>query len=249
MKHILLTIAAATATLAAVAQEQSPMRIGFDSEARYFEESLPIGNGRLGALVYGGADANLIYLNDITFWTGSPVDQNVGTGRSQWIPRIREALFSENYRLADSLQLQVEGHNSAFYQPLATLHIYDWNEGRVGRYHRELDIDSALCRDRYERGGIVYEREYLASHPDHLIAIRLRASKPRAINCRLVLGAQVPCKVKASAAGQLTMTGHATGDERETVHFCAMLRVAETDGTATADAEGITLRGATEATV
>ena len=223
-----------------------------------FEESLPIGNGKLGALVYGGVEDDLIYLNDITLWTGKPVDQNEGTGLSAYIPKIREALFREDYRTADSLQVRVEGHNSQFYQPLGTLHIYDWNQGDVTDYRRELDIDSALCRDRYVREGITYTREYIASNPDKLIAIRMKASKPQAINCRLTLGSQVPNRTKASpptlsqgegACAQLTMTGHATGDPMESIHFCTIVRLCETDGEVTATEEGLTLRHATEATV
>jgi len=224
------------------------MRLWYDREARIFEESLPIGNGKLGALVYGGTEDNLIYLNDITLWTGKPVNQDEGAGLSAYIPKIREALFREDYRAADSLQVNVEGHNSQNYQPLGTVHIYDWNVGDVTDYRRELDIDSALCRDRYVRGGITFTREYLASNPDKLIAIRLKADQPQAINCRLTLSAQVPFKVKASN-GQLTMTGHATGDAQESIHFCTIIRIGETDGELSANEEGIVLRHATEATV
>ena len=228
--------------------EQAPMRLWYDREARIFEESLPIGNGKLGALVYGGTEDNLIYLNDITLWTGKPVDRNEGAGLSAFIPKIREALFREDYRAADSLQVNVEGHNSQNYQPLGTVHIYDWNVGDVTDYRRELDIDSALCRDCYVRGGITFTREYLASNPDKLMAIRLKADQPQAINCRLTLSAQVPFKVKASN-GQLTMTGHATGDAQESIHFCTIIRIGETDGELSANEEGIVLRHATEATV
>ena len=122
------------------AQQQLPMRLWYDKPAQYFEESLPIGNGKLGALVYGGTDSCLIHLNDITFWTGKPVDPNEGEGASKWIPEIRKALFAEDYARADSLQLHVEGHNSEFYQPLATMYLVDLNKGKVTDYYRELDI-------------------------------------------------------------------------------------------------------------
>ena len=120
MKH-LLTILALMATWSGTAQTQSAMRLFYNQKAQYFEESLPIGNGKLGALVYGGADTCLIHLNDITLWTGKPVDHNEGKDAAQWIPEIRKALFAEDYARADSLQLHVEGHNSEFYQPLGTL--------------------------------------------------------------------------------------------------------------------------------
>ena len=184
------------------------MRLWYDRPAQYFEESLPIGNGKLGALVYGGTDTCLIHLNDITLWTGKPVDKNLGKDAHEWLQPIRKALFNEDYALADSLQLHVQGPNSEFYQPLGTLYIIDQNQGNVSQYRRELNLDSALVKDRYVRGGsaCATTREYLASNPDHLIAIRLQG----AVDCRLVLSAQIPHQVKAHRS-QLTMTGHATG--------------------------------------
>ena len=82
----LLTLLFLTTILCTIqAQQQLPMQLWYDKPALYFEESLPIGNGKLGALVYGGTDSCLIHLNDITFWTGKPVDQNEGKGAAQWI--------------------------------------------------------------------------------------------------------------------------------------------------------------------
>ena len=229
--------------LALSAQEQLPMCLWYDQPASYFEESLPIGNGKLGALVYGGTDTCLIHLNDITLWTGKPVDRNEGAGVAKWIPEIRKALFAEDYARADSLQLHVEGHNSQFYQPLGSLFIIDNNKGVVSQYRRELNLDSALVTDGYTRGGSTFTREYIASQPDKLIAIRLRGN----INCRLVLSSQVPHQVK-SGNNQLTMTGHATGDPMESIHFCTMLQV-KTDGKVTAADSTLTIRNAKEAVI
>jgi alpha-L-fucosidase 2 len=239
----LLTILTLMATLSGTAQTQPAMRLMYNHEARYFEESLPIGNGKLGALVYGGADTCLIHLNDITFWTGKPVDHQEGAGAAKWIPEIRKTLFAEDYASADSLQLHVEGHNSEFYQPLGTLYIIDENKGNTSGYRRELNLDSALVNDRFVRYGKTFTREYFASNPDKLIAIRLKGD----INCKLVMTAQVPHHVKGSN-NQLTMTGHATGDAMETIHFCTMLQVT-TDGTVHAADSTLTISNAKEATV
>ena len=221
--------------------QQSPMVLQYDRPAQYFEESLPIGNGKLGALVYGGTDDNIIYLNDITLWTGKPADRTLDKDAHQWIPKIREALFREDYALADSLQLNVQGPNSQFFQPLGTLHIKDLGLGEVTDYHRSLSLDSAIIRDRYVRDGSTVTREYFASAPDKLIAIRLRGD----INCKIALTAQVPHQVKAIPT-QLTMTGHATGDPQQSIHFCTMLSV-KTDGEMTASDSTITITHAKEA--
>ncbi len=231
---LLMTAGSATA-------QQAPMVLQYDRPAQYFEESLPIGNGKLGALVYGGTDDNIIYLNDITLWTGKPVDRTLDKDAHQWIPKIREALFREDYQTADSLQLRVQGPNSQFFQPLGTLHIKDLGLGEVTDYHRSLSLDSAIIRDRYVRDGSTVTREYFASAPDKLIAIRLRGD----INCKIALTAQVPHQVKAIPT-QLTMTGHATGDPQQSIHFCTMLSV-KTDGEMTASDSTITITHAKEA--
>jgi alpha-L-fucosidase 2 len=226
-----------------MAQEQAPMVLQYDKPATYFEESLPIGNGKLGALIYGSTDDNVIYLNDITLWTGKPVDRNLDADAHKWIPAIRKALFEENYALADSLQLHVQGPNSQYYQPLGTLHIKDLNLGEIKHYQRTLNIDSAIVRDSYQRNGKLITREYFASNPDKLIAIRLRGD----INCQIALTAQVPHQVK-STLGQLTMTGHATGDPQESTHFCTMLSI-KTDGELAASDSSLTITKAKEAII
>ena len=237
-KYLLLC---AFACQMATAQQQAPMMLQYDYPANFFEESLPIGNGKLGALVYGGTDDNIIYLNDITFWTGKPADRTLDADAHQWIPKIREALFNEDYQLADSLQLHVQGPNSQNFQPLGTLHIKDLGLGTVSDYHRSLSLDSSIVKDSYLRNGKKIEREYFASHPDKLIAIRLRGD----INCKIALTAQVPHQVKAIPT-QLTMTGHATGDPQESIHFCTMISV-KTDGETMASDSSLTITHAKEA--
>ena len=240
----LVFVAALLFSLCCHAQKNPPMRLWYDRPAQYFEESLPIGNGRLGALVYGGTDSCFIYLNDITLWTGKPVDHNEGAGAAQWIPKIREALFKEDYARADSLQLHVEGHNSAYYQPLGTLLIEDLNKGVINGYQRQLSLDSAVVSDRFCRDGLPVTRQYFASAPDSLIAIRLTGG----VSVRLSLTAQVPHKVKAKG-NQLTQTGHATGDPMESIHFCTILQANNKGGTVTASDSSLTIRDAEEVVI
>ena len=244
-KLAVLAFVAAVLPLAAHGDTpQWPMRMWYDHPADYFEESLPIGNGRLGALVYGGVDDNVIHLNDITFWTGKPVDRQVDADAHQWIPKIREALFREDYQLADSLQLRVQGSNSQFFQPLATLHISDLQPGSVSAYHRELSLDSALITDSYVKHGSTVRREYFASYPDQLVAVRLTGSR---LHLRFSLTGQTPYVAKASGQ-QITMTGHAVGDPLSSIHFCTILR-ATTDGQVVAADSSLTVSNASVVTV
>ena len=244
MKRTILT-GLIMGVLLPLSAQQPSMYLWYDKPAQYFEESLPIGNGKMGALLYGGTDTCLIQLNDITLWTGKPVDRNLDKDAHQWIPKIREALFNEDYQLADSLQLHVEGPNSQFYQPLGNIYLIDENKGAVSNYARILQLDDALVNERYIRGGKSLTREYFASHPDKLIAIRLRGEDD--INCKIVMTAQVPHAVKA-AGNQLTQTGHATGDPQESIHFCTILQV-KTDGQVVAADSSLTIRGAKEAVI
>ena len=227
---------------------QVPLTLWYNQEAHAFEESLPIGNGKLGALVYGGADNDSIYLNDITLWTGQPVNPQEGGDAYKWIPKIREALFKEDYKTADSLQHFVQGHNSEYYQPLGLIQIKDFNQGKISNYHRQLSLDSSLVSISFVRNEVTFNKEYFASHPDKMIAIRLSASKKGAINSDISLTSLIPHQVKASQK-QLTMSGHVLGDEENSIHYCSILQVKNTDGSISASDSTLHLTGVTEAII
>lgn len=245
--HLFATIFGLASCSACLAQTQ-PLKLWYNRPANAFEESLPIGNGKLGALIYGGSDNDSIYLNDITLWTGKPVDPNEGKDSSKWIPEIRKALFNEDYKTADSLQHYVQGHNSEYYQPLGRLNIKDNNSGKASNYYRQLSLDSSMVNLCYTRNGVKYTREYFASHPDKMIAIKLSASQKNALNCDISLTSLIPHKVKASP-NQLTMTGHVTGNEEESTHYCAILKVNNIDGQVIGTDSTLHLKDVSEATI
>ena len=251
MKHLLIScllLSAAGTLQAAPKSNIPPLKLWYNKPATAFEESLPIGNGKLGALIYGGANNDSIYLNDITLWTGKPVNREEGGDAYKWIPKIREALFKEDYKAADSSQLHVQGHNSEYYQPLAIINIKDANKGQFSNYKRELSLDNAMAALSYTRGGIQYQREYFASHPDKMIAIRLTASQKKSINCDISLTSLIPHQVKASNK-QLTITGHAMGKPENSTHFCSILSIKNQDGTITASDSTLHLQGVSEAVI
>lgn len=228
--------------------QQPPTRLWYDKPATCLEESLPIGNGKLGALVYGNPNDDAIHLYDLTFWTGMPVDSTMDANAHEWIPKTRKALFAENYPLADSLQKHVQEPDSQFHQPLGTLRVRDLSQAPCENYHRELDLDSSLVKINYQKDGIRYTREYFASYPDKLIALRIKANKPGGINCEISLTAQVPHSVKASQA-QLTLTGHAVGDPKESIHYCGIVRTFYEGGHMSVSGSTLTLRGANTLTL
>lgn len=251
MKKILFCVVMAFAST--IADAAHPLRLWYDAPAKYFEQALPIGNGRLGALIYGGVEQDSLLLNDITLWTGKPVDRNQDEGAYKALPGIREALFSENYRLADSLQKQIEGPNSQFYQPLGALRLIDLDaKGKEEGYVRELNIDDAIAHTIYERDGVTIRKEYFASAPDGLIAINITANKGRiampVLHQRIELTSLLPYKTKADD-NKLIMRGHVTGDEKETIHFYTIAKVINNGGKTYTDGNAIVVDGASSITV
>ena len=103
------------------AQKSSPDFIWYDKPAKVFEDALPLGNGRIGAIVYGGIEKERISLNEATLWAGYPVDPNMNPAAKNYLPLIREALFAEDYKKADSLTRFIQGKFSSSYAPLGNL--------------------------------------------------------------------------------------------------------------------------------
>lgn len=228
--------------------QQPPMGLWYDRPATAFEEALPIGNGKLGAMVYGSPDVDSIQLNDITFWSGKPVDCNEGRGAYKVLPAIREALFREDYPTAEKLQRNLQGHFSERYLPLGTLAITDLNSGTASHYRRQLDLDEATITDSYTRSGIIMNRQYIASHPDKAIAIRIKSSEKRMTNLAVTMSSLVNHQT-ISSGKEIMMTGHAPGDESQTLHFCSILSVKHKGGRVEADGANLIIRDADEATL
>ena len=182
----------------------------YNQPATFFEEALVIGNGTMGGIVYGGTRTDRISLNDITLWTGEPCNMQVySPDAHKSIPAIREALSKGDYREADRLQRDVQGHFSQNYQPLGqlTIEYLDTTEAVTG-YRRWLDIGDATAHTTYQRGKYRYTTEYLASHPDSGLVIRITTNHPGGIHARLSLSCQL--RHTTSANGQtLTTDGYA----------------------------------------
>lgn len=173
----------------------------YDKPAEYFEEALPLGNGRLGAMIYGGTSMDRISLNDITLWTGEPdkegehpdyklIESLTPWGEaSQWVEQIRKALDEEDYAKADQLQRRLQGHFSENYQPLGWLEVV-YPEGEITDYYRELDLSRAVATVQYKRDGKAFKAEYMVSSPDSVVVIRLTGEAP--IEAEIKLCSRLP---------------------------------------------------------
>ena len=142
------------------------MKLHYDRPAEYFEEALVIGNGTMGATLYGGVKKDKISFNDITLWTGEPESENSSPDAFNTIPEIRALLDNEDYQGADKAQYKVQGHYSENYQPLGTLTIeYLDDTAGISDYHRWLDIGNATARTQYLKDGKLFTSDYFASAP------------------------------------------------------------------------------------
>jgi len=171
---------------------QSSHHLWFDEPATHFEETLVLGNGTMGASVFSGVAHDSIFLNDATLWSGEPVKRDDNPGAHRHVTAIREALWREDYALADSLHRHLQGHFSQSYAPLGTLHLAfptaPASRGRtpnVTNYRRTLDLDRAIAMVSYTQDGVSFTREYFVSQPAGVMAIRLTADQPGALNFNL----------------------------------------------------------------
>jgi alpha-L-fucosidase 2 len=241
---------------------QSKNVLWYKQPAEFFEESLVLGNGKMGATVFGGANSDKIYLNDITLWSGEPVNANMSPEAYKNIPAIREALKNENYKLAEELNKKVEGKNSESYSPLGTLEINNSEKGKAVNYHRELDLSNAISKVSYEMAGIKYTREYFVSAPDKVMIIKLTADQKGALNFDINLKSLLKSNVevrnnilvlKGSApihenAGYNVSPKYLSLKERGT-RFTGLVQIKKTDGKVTSSRESLTLTDATEAII
>ncbi|WP_281297506.1 glycosyl hydrolase family 95 catalytic domain-containing protein [Flavobacterium limnophilum] len=149
-----------------------------------WENALPIGNGRLGAMIYGNVDKEIIQLNEHTVWSGSP-NRNDNPDALQALPEIRKLIFEGKHKDAEKLANQTmitkKSHGQMF-QPVGNLNLIFNDHKNYTNYHRELDIERAVAKTTYTVNDVTYTRETFASLSDRLIVMRISASKPESLS-------------------------------------------------------------------
>ena len=221
------------------------MKLHYDRPAEYFEEALVIGNGTMGATLYGGVKKDKISFNDITLWTGEPESENSSPDAFNVIPEIRALLDNEDYQGADKAQYKVQGHYSENYQPLGTLTIeYLDDTAGISDYHRWLDIGNATARTQYLKDGKLFTSDYFASAPDSVIVIRLKSENKEGIHASLSFDSPLPHSSQV-ADNEISVEGYAAYhsfpvyykaedkhryDPERGIHFKTLVRVLSVDG-------------------
>ncbi|VGO15011.1 hypothetical protein PDESU_03591 [Pontiella desulfatans] len=156
------------------------LRLAYDAPAAEWTDALPVGNGSLGAMVFGGIEAERIQFNHDTLWAGGPHSYS-RKGAVDVLPQLRQLLFEGKQQEAEKLamdQFMSQPLGQAPYQPFGDLLLDFPGHGDATGYRRELDLDGAVATTAYTVDGVTYTRSVFASHPDGLIAVRLEADQP-----------------------------------------------------------------------
>jgi alpha-L-fucosidase 2 len=178
-----LAFAALLATSHRAHAQAAPLELWYREPAAVWNHALPVGNGRLGAMVFGGRGTEHLQLNEETLWTGGPYDPVV-KGASKALPEIRRLLFAGDVAKAHDLfgrTMMGIPYEQMKYQPLGDLYLTFAGHDTVTQYRRSLQLDSGVARVSYVVGGVTFTRELFVSAPAQVIVMRLTASKPGAL--------------------------------------------------------------------
>jgi alpha-L-fucosidase 2 len=188
--------------------EKQSLELWFDRPAGIWEEALPLGNGRSGAMVFGGIEKEHYSLNDHHLWSGGPVPGNEGS--PEILEQVRQAVFESDYGKADQLWRGMHGPYSARYLPIGDLFLeFSSDQGNGDNYKRSLDLRNAISTVTYENNGVVYKRESFISHPDQVMVVRLSASEAGKISFNANLTSKLNHTLHVAAADHMILKGKA----------------------------------------
>lgn len=188
---------------------QSNLKLWYHKPAEAWEEALPLGNAKTGAMVFGGIVHERYQLNDNTLWSGYPEPGNNPNG-PKILPLVRQAIFEGKYDTAAALWKKMQGPYSARYLPMADLWLHTQLQDTIAKdYYRDLDLSTATASVRYTSNGVTYQREVFISHPARVMVIKLTASKKAALNFSASLSSKLQYTVTTNANGQLLLKGKA----------------------------------------
>lgn len=216
----------------ATSKSANDLKLWYTSPTSQWVDALPIGNGRLGAMVFGGgaidpidaknpeADHDLgpvptdpaketLQLNEDTLWSGLPVDGN-NLDAKDYLPAVRQAVLEKkDYHLADQTCKKMQGLFAESYQPMGNLHVDCTHNNPITEYRRELDLSSAVAATSYKAGDVEFERTAFSSAPDQAIVLHISASKPGQLNATLWMDGALVKSVQALSGNRLLLTGKA----------------------------------------
>jgi len=256
---ILVLNAGAFSRFAQADTGDAPLRLWYPSPAGEWTEALPVGNGRLGGMIFGGVEKEHIQFNEDSLWTGIPRDYSNPEAYAH-LPGIRQLLLEGRQREAERLAMEKFMSiplRQERYQPFGDLWIECDAPNGIRGYERELDLDAAVVTVRYKAGDITFTRSVFASHPDQALVVRLTSSKPARLN--IVVALTSPHREsKIEAQDKIIILKGGVSDyfqkQEETwrpsiLKFESRLLVHEHDGLPEHDGETLRITGASEITL
>src|SRR5512142_2722778 len=170
MKKIIFGILGLAAGISVSGQNNSPLKLWYDKPAKIWVEALPIGNGRLGAMVFGDPTNEVIQLNENTVWAGQP-NRNDNLDAKEALPVVRKLIFEGKYKEAQDLVNQKiisKTSHGMSYQPVGNLKLNFPGHDNYSNYYRELDIEKAVASSRYSQNGVNFTTKVFSSFPDQV---------------------------------------------------------------------------------
>ena len=246
--------AAATAlalitVLVAHAEDTNALKLWYAQPAAKWTEALPLGNGRMGAMVFGGIASERIQFNEDTLWRGKPHDY-VRPGAGEQLAEIRRLLTEGKTKEAEKLAKEKflsDPVRQMPYQPFGDLRLTFPGHENATHYRRELDLDSASASVTYKVGDVTFNREVFASHPDRVIVVRLTADKPGQINFTLRMDSpHTNSQTRVIDTDTLALTGKVQDDG---LSFESRVRVLATGGATRTNENFLTVKKADSATL
>jgi alpha-L-fucosidase 2 len=232
--------------------------IRFSRPAGEWNEALPIGNGRLGAMIFGGPADERLQLNDDRIWAGAKIDR-LNPNAARALPEVRRLLWAGRIREAEELaerDIISRPRRMPPYQPLGDLQLYFPGHDQASAYERSLDLATATHTVRYRTFDATFTRETIASHPAGTIALRIRSDKPGQVFFRARLRRAADASASIEGGHTLVLQGQAlphgerqAAEPKAGVRFRALARVVHKGGALRADGAELVLDAADEATI
>ncbi|KAJ4965635.1 hypothetical protein NE237_017484 [Protea cynaroides] len=222
--------------------DADPLKVRFSGPAKHWTDACPIGNGRLGAMVWGGVPSETLQLNDDTLWTGVPGNYT-NPDAPKTLSQVRELVDKGQYPEATEAAFKLSDAPSDVYQPLGDIKL-DFDDSHVAynveTYQRELDLDTATVKMKYAVGDVQFTREHYASFPHQVIVTKISASKSGHLSFTVSLDSKLYHNSRTNGKSQIIMEGSCPGkrvapkenadDNPKGVQFSAVLDLQISDG-------------------
>ena len=237
----------------ASAQNDSLLKLWYNKPAEKWVEALPVGNGRLGAMIFGNPSEEQIQLNENTIWAGSPYN-NINPKALKALPVIRKLIFEGEYEKAQNManeDIISQTAQGMPYQTAGSLILRFPERENYTDYYRELNLNEATATIKYKADGVLFKRMIFASFPDQVIIVRLTADMPGKINFVASMASPEKVVVSIHNKDELELDGRTTDHEgiKGELKFSSLVKIVNSGGEITSNDTSLSVTGADTATI